>query len=179
MMDIFFIVSDFNFILVAYNTIMKNILYKITFAVMISSTLFSCTSIMDDYDVENVEENYYFNPPSWIHGKWVNEVEVDDPSLAIQFKTHDYLEYLAVMDMWQSFTERFREVEDMPGERVSVTEEVITTEEYRYKIEGAVGGFIRISYKKLSQNRMQIDYYDQQGNIIPEASSIWVKTNLF
>ena len=50
---------------------MKNILYKLTFSVLIATSFASCVTVEDDFDDERPDQ-IELHPPAWIQGKWAD-----------------------------------------------------------------------------------------------------------
>ena len=52
---------------------MKNILYKLTFAVLVATSFTSCVTVEDDFDDNRPGQNgNVLHPPAWIQGKWAD-----------------------------------------------------------------------------------------------------------
>lgn len=142
---------------------MKITLKKILLFLCIQTSLVSCSTLYEDFDdlidVVPVEQNY-FNPPSWTHGKWVPHVEVDNPFIIYQFKPHDYLELDGSTGLGVGFTALIIGSQDMPGERMSVTEPIITNEKYNFRINIENGQYHYYNFTYINENKILSEYLD-------------------
>lgn len=107
---------------------MKNLLIVL----ITMNFLLSCSS--DDDSTNNQQFSNFFNPPSWIHGKWL----VEDPNTTFGFEfTNDNFIIINSLSSSINYGEILQMQEDL-GVNVNVNEEISDTEyELRISIQGA------------------------------------------
>lgn len=121
----------------------------------LSITFFSCSG---DDDSSSSQSNSFFNPPEWIHGKWL----VDDLNMTFGFEfTHD--NFIIVQTGANiNYGEILQMQEDL-GVNVS-TQEDISDSEYEVKIFIHQGTSTTYRFKKINANTIEFqntNFYKQ------------------
>ena len=145
---------------------MKNILYKLSFVFLLAGTFSSCSTYADDllYDEVGVENpsvgQHYFNPPTWIQGKWKDDLTRYD--YFYDFLRNDFREKLND-SMIKSYNALILESLDIPNQALSVEEIVISDSIYEFKLMSEVGSNVHYHFKKVDNNNMIQTYITVEG----------------
>lgn len=145
---------------------MKNLLYNLSFFIILGGTLTSCSTFTDDLLYDEVGddtpgvENHYFNPPSWIQGKWKQEITQHD--FYYDFLRHDFREKINDSP-FISYNALINESLDIPNQAISVDEMVISDSIYEFKIISEVGSNVHYHFKKVDNNKMIRTFITPEG----------------
>ena len=137
---------------------MKNILYKLTFAVLVATSFTSCVTVEDDFDDDRPDQNgNYLNPPAWIQGKW-SDIGLDDfpvegeRTYEYRFTSDDFL--MRVLGIDSGFKELLELTQD--SDEPLTVEEVINDSVYSLSITGP-GANVHHDFRKTSDST----FYDK------------------
>ncbi len=128
---------------------MKKNIFRLMLALAMAATFVSCSA--DDESEELIISNAkHFNPPTWIQGKWSEEM--DTGTYLYEFTLDDFLQ--KILNITQSYNYIINVSATEPSERFTLVEEIKSDTRYKFKLVSNSGS-LSYDFVKTGANTMK------------------------